>query len=244
MGIRNTDALYGKGLSRATLIFVKACAILSSFVPHTIVCVANKAKETHIAQGYNRKKMTVIGNGFDTIVFKPQKKIRYKFREELGITDDTLVIGSVGRFNEYKDHRNFICSAGKIAIENKNVLFLLAGRGLDLKNNFISQWISETGFSDRFILLGERSDIASILNAIDVFCLHSISEGFPNVLGEAMSVGLPSVVTDVGDAGLLLGEAGLLVPPGNTEALTKGLLDMIGAPKEKHIFYGNVAGKG
>ena len=241
-GIRNTDTFYGRGLSRSTAVLLKACAVLSSIIPHTIVCVAREGKKAHIVKGYKRKKMMVIGNGFDTKKFKSKKNIRHKIRDELGIKNNHIVVGSIGRYNEYKDHKNFIQSAGKVALKDENALFLLVGQGVSLENKFLSKWIEDTGFPDRFILLGERSDIPSILNAIDIFCLHSISEGFPNVLGEAMSVGLPSVVTDVGDAGLLMGDAGLLVPPRDSKALSRSVNKLIQQP-EKRLLLGTTARK-
>ena len=67
----------------------------------------------------------------------------------------------------------------------------------------------------------------------DVFCLHSVSEGFPNVLGEAMSSGIPCVSTDAGDAGILLGDTGRLVEVGQPKQLSKALLGVLDLPPEK-----------
>jgi glycosyltransferase involved in cell wall biosynthesis len=69
---------------------------------------------------------------------------------------------------------------------------------------------------------------------MDIFCLHSVSEGFPNVLGEAMCVGLPCVTTDVGDAALMVGEHGSIVPHSNPEKLAAALQVMIDqTPQER-----------
>jgi glycosyltransferase involved in cell wall biosynthesis len=87
--------------------------------------------------------------------------------------------------------------------------------------------ISATGYADRFALLGQRKDVPHCLSAMDLLCLHSRTEGFPNVVGEAMAAGLPCVSTDVGDAALLIGSTGKIVPKENHLALAEGLMSMI-----------------
>jgi glycosyltransferase involved in cell wall biosynthesis len=75
--------------------------------------------------------------------------------------------------------------------------------------------------------LGERKDIVECMAVMTLFCLSSKTEGFPNVVGEAMGVGIPCVVTDVGDASKLLGECGIVVPSSNSSELAKGLLKIL-----------------
>jgi glycosyltransferase involved in cell wall biosynthesis len=240
-GIRNTDLFPGSGVSQTTGWIMKLCAILSGFVPHTILCVGNRAKTVHADAGYTLSKMTVISNGFDVETYKPDLGIRHRIRQSLNVPSDTLIIGSIGRFNEYKDHRGFVLALANLASVDSKICFLLVGRDVGSNNVTLMRWIEETGHADRFRLLGERSDVSAILTAMDIFCLHSKSEGFPNVLGEAMCVGLPSVVTDVGDAGLLLGDAGLVVPPQDTESLTEGLLTLVQCTSETRASLGNIA---
>ena len=240
-GVRNTDLFSGSGVSQTTGWIMKLCAILSDFVPHTILCVARQTKKTHADAGYALKKMTVIPNGFDVDTYKPDLDIRHKIRHSLNVSPDTLIIGSVGRFNEYKDHRSFVSALAKLASTGSKTCFLLVGRDVDSDNITLMRWIEETGHADRFRLLGERSDMPAIFSSMDIFCLHSKSEGFPNVLGEAMCMGLPSVVTDVGDAGMLLGDAGLVVSPQDTEALAQGLLTLIQSSPEARVSLGNIA---
>ena len=69
------------------------------------------------------------------------------------------------------------------------------------------------------------------LTALDAFCLSSRSEGFPNVLGEAMSVGIPCVATDVGDVRTLLSHTGIVVPKENASALCEGLARVFELPR-------------
>jgi glycosyltransferase involved in cell wall biosynthesis len=187
------------------------------------------------------KKMTVIPNGFDVEAYKPDLDIRNHIRHFLNVSPDTLIIGSVGRFNEYKDHRSFVLALARLASADSKTCFLLVGRDVDSDNVTLMRWIEETGHADRFRLLGERSDMPAIFASMDIFCLHSRSEGFPNVLGEAMCMSLPSVVTDVGDAGMLLGDAGLVVSTQDPEALARGLLTLIQSSPEARESLGNIA---
>ena len=242
-GIRNTDLFPGSGVSRTTGWIKKLCAILSDFVPHTILCVGNRAKAVHADTGYTRSKMTVISNGFDVETYKPDLSTRHRIRQSLNVSSNALIIGSIGRFNGYKDHRGFILALANLASVDSKACFLLVGRDIDSDNVTLMRWIEETGYADRFRLLGERNDIPAILAAMDIFCLHSRSEGFPNVLGEAMCTSLPSVVTDVGDAGLLLGDAGLVVPPQDSERLAEGLLTMVQYTSETRASLGDIARK-
>lgn len=99
----------------------------------------------------------------------------------------------------------------------------MVGRGLDANNAQLAQWISATGCADRFVLLGERGDVPVCLAAMDLFCLSSRTEGFPNVVAEAMAMGLPCVVTNVGDAAMLVADTGVVVPKEDSAALALGL---------------------
>jgi glycosyltransferase involved in cell wall biosynthesis len=72
------------------------------------------------------------------------------------------------------------------------------------------------------------------MNALDLLVLPSIyGEGLPNIVGEAMACGVPCVVSDVGDAARLVGETGVVVPPGEAESLAEGVLALLARPAEE-----------
>jgi glycosyltransferase involved in cell wall biosynthesis len=224
-GVRTTDV--DGGCARATAFVRQACASLSRWIPHTIVCVAEAARRSHSLVGYDPGRMVVVGNGFDLSVLTSDQSQRGQLRTQCGFDKDDVVVGTLGRFNLDKDHANFVQAAGQLARRHPRLRFLMVGENLDANNDDLMDWIDATGHADRFVLLGERSDVAVCLAAMDIFCLSSRTEAFPNVVGEAMAMGLPCVSTDVGDVGVLMADTGVLVPKADPTALAQGVAGLM-----------------
>jgi glycosyltransferase involved in cell wall biosynthesis len=91
------------------------------------------------------------------------------------------------------------------------------------------------GIADKVMWVQARPDIRAMYNALDVFCSTSLSEGFPNVIGEAMACGRRCVVTDVGDSKLLVDDTGAAVPSNDVEALTAALRHELEAPEALNL---------
>jgi len=108
-------------------------------------------------------------------------------------------------------------------------------------NPELAGWIAKTGHTSRFMLLGERRDVPACLSAMDVFCLSSRTEGFPNVVGEAMAMSLPCVVTDVGDAAMLVANTGVVVAKEDANALAAGLSRLVEMTPEARRHLGQMA---
>ena len=215
-GVRTTDYSVE---SRSTRAVRWLCARLSGVIPSKIVSAAQASLEASKQAGYSAKKLMVIHNGFDVAALQSYKGKGEVIRMQIGVQSEELVIGCLGRYNPAKDHVNFIRAAGLVAAKYPTCLFLMVGSALTRSNAELMTHINATGFADRFVLLGERPDPAACLDAMDIFVLSSCTEGFPNVLGEAMAMGVPCVSTDVGDAAVLLGDTGELVPSRNATVL-------------------------
>ncbi|WP_019141891.1 glycosyltransferase family 4 protein [Noviherbaspirillum massiliense] len=224
-GVHSTELKTGEAWT--TQLVQKLCAWISEFVPHTIVCVAEAAKKAHIRAGYDARRMIVIPNGFDVSRLVATAEQRAVMRTECGFGEKDVVIGSLGRFHAVKDHHNFVRAATLLANRYPHVRFLLVGRDLVPANRELARWITETGHPHRFVLLGERADVPVCLAAMDMLCLHSRTEAFPLSVGEAMAMGLPCVVTDVGDAAVLVKDTGVVVPRENAAALAQGLENLL-----------------
>ncbi len=223
--IRNTE-IPQRSISVTGLV-VRLCAMLSRTIPKSIICCSRAGVKSHAMLGFDHNRMIVIPNGFDTKFFMPPLQSKKAIRSLLGLPHDSFIIGIVGRFDPLKGHDNFVEAAGIIAAQRtKNYNFLMVGRDIDCHNSKLNSIILKKGGQAKFILLGERKDIPNIMYSLDVLCLASKAEGFPNVVAEAMLMQVPCVVTDVGDAALIVGQAGRVVPPCNPHALAKTLMDL------------------
>lgn len=224
-GIRTTDL--NIGCARTTSLVRQACALMSRWVPHTIVCVADAALRSHARVGYDTRRMTVVANGFDLGALTASAAERNELRRCCGFGPQDIVVGTLGRFNLDKDHGNFVEAAGKLAAKDDRLRFLMVGRGLDADNGALGRWIRNTGHAERFVLLGERDDAAVCLAAMDIFCLSSRTEAFPNAVGEAMAMGLPCVATNVGDVAALVADTGVVVRKADPDALARGVSGLV-----------------
>jgi glycosyltransferase involved in cell wall biosynthesis len=238
-GVRTTEVSLGGSQATAGLRWL--CARWSGWLPHTIVCAANASRVAHEAIGYRTDRLLVIPNGFNLQRLQAAPGAREDLRIQHGLSEDTIVIGFLGRFNAVKDVHNFVNAAGRVARQYSNARFLMVGPGMDASNRTLAGWLESTGFADYFVLLGSRLDVEVCLAAMDVFALSSLAEGFPNVVGEAMAMRLPCVVTDVGDAAFLLGDCGVVVRAGDSVALAQGMADLLELSAEQRQALGEAA---
>ena len=223
-GIRNSK-IPQRSFS-VTSAIIRICSVLSFYIPNKIVCCAEVAKLAHVELGFCSSKMVVIPNGYDLSSFNPSSGLRDCIRNDLGFLESDLVIGVVGRFDPLKDFKNFVQAASLVSRNLDGVKFLMVGRGLDQDNAELNLWIEKSQYPANFILFGEANP-HDLYAAMDVYCLSSKAEGFPNVVAEAMAMRIPCVVTDVGDAARIVGESGVVVEPMDSNKLYKGLMSVL-----------------
>jgi glycosyltransferase involved in cell wall biosynthesis len=237
--IRRTEL--PKGL---TGLLARVSAKLSYIFPVKIVCCAETAKNTHIEAGYNSKNILVIHNGINAKLFRPNDVYRAKFRNEILVADDEFVIGMVGRYSPIKGHIYLLKAFEKLLNNNKGraIKLVLVGRDIDNAEP-LQEILSYPHIQDNLILLSERSDMSKVMTGFDILCLPSLSEGFPNVVAEAMAVGIPCVATDVGDSALIIGEYGYLVEPKDDVALVVGIESLLEMPELERREMGQKARK-
>ena len=155
--------------------------------------------------------------------------------------ENALLIGFFARYHPMKDHATFIHAAGLTNKRFPKIQFILCGHDINRENTQLMEDIEEAGIEYGIHLLGEIEDLARLLNSLDISSISSISEGFPRSVGEAMSSGLPCVVTDVGDAASLVGETGRVVSPRDPEALSKAWIDLLEKPDKERLALGLAA---
>lgn len=226
---------------KSTIFVMHTCARLSRLIPDHIVCCGETAKRNHAQFGYDSARMRVISNGFDTQIFRPNREARYRIRAELGIDEDAVVCAMIGRFAPQKGHDILFAAAVELLKKIPNMVFLLAGYDVAAKNPVIVSWLTDSMFRDRIMLLGPRTDVPSLLAASDIGVSSSHSEGFPNAIGEAMATGLPCIGTDVGDTARLIGSAGIVVPPGDAQALAAAITSVAALSKGERRRLGEMA---
>jgi glycosyltransferase involved in cell wall biosynthesis len=212
---------------RGTLAVVRACALLSKWLPLRIISCSTIAQKIHTEYGYVNDKFVVLPLGFDLSLFRPDGDARISVRLEFGLSPNTPVIGLVGRFDPQKNHLGFIRACSIIHKVRTDVHFLLVGSGVDEDNMSLKSAIKDNGLTKVVHLAGMRRDMPKIMAAIDFLASSSVGEGFPNVLGEAMACGIPCAVTNVGDSAFVVGETGFVVESGDMQGLAKSLLNFL-----------------
>lgn len=209
-GVYNSD-IYGNqstwrnlgGLSR----------LLSPYV-HGVVYNAEQARDFHRSFGFREPRSLVIPNCLDTREFRPDPASRAAVRRELGVPEDAVLVLTVARVDSMKDWGGVLEAVRDI----RGVVAVGVGKGTD-----------ELPRQPGFIGLGWRDDVQRLLSAADIFLLPSaFGEGTSVALAEAMSCGLPSVVTDVGGNGSFVGAGGIVVPPRRAAAVRAALLRLAG----------------
>jgi glycosyltransferase involved in cell wall biosynthesis len=226
-----------KNEKKMTGFIIKLGGYLSAY-PELIHYVSNTSMQQHVKIGYNDSKTVIIPNAFDTDIFTYRSQKSDQLRHELGIKSEEVLVGLIGRYHPVKDHGNFLEAASLLLKKRDNVHFILAGKGINIENEFLRKKIEQLYLANRVHLLGEREDIPNITSSLDIACSASYSEAFPMTVGEAMSCGIPCVVTDVGDSKLVVGDTGKAVPPRNPKAFADALMELIDLGNEGRMRLG------
>lgn len=223
-GVRNSGAHLERS-SRSARLVLRACALLSGSVPRAIVCAAQNAARRHADKGYRRDRLTVIPNGYDLSRYAPDPQAGARARGQWDLSRDVPVIGCVARWDPLKDHANLLRAVAALVRDGRDagLRCVLIGRGMSADNAELGAMLDKLDLRDRVVLNGPSDDVPAMMNGLDVHVLSSCAEGFPNVVAEAMACGVYCVVTDVGDAAYIVGDAGVVVPPEQPEALARGI---------------------
>jgi glycosyltransferase involved in cell wall biosynthesis len=202
---------YGRGLRTV----VKACTLLSSW-PDLVTANSGAGLKSHLALGYRPRRAEVVANGIDIDEFRPDPAVRQAVRGELGIPQDATLLAHVARVDPMKDHGSFLAAMTELP----DLFALLVGVGTE-----------NLAAARNVLRLGRRHDVARLFAAADFAVSSSrFGEGFSNALAEGMACGLPAIATDVGDAKLILGDTGLVVPPENPHALATAIRALAAEP--------------
>ena len=217
--------------TRTTRAILALSARLSSRTA-AILYNSQTAARQHERIGFNPARSVFIPNGFDCTSYRPDKTRRALLNELFAVPEGRTCVAVIGRCHPMKDHVSAVEAARRVIGSGRDIHLLLVGPGMDSPPADLKSAVALLG--DRVTVVGARTDVADWLPGIDMLMLSSAwGEAFPNILGEAMACGVPCVATDVGDSSLVVGDTGVIVPPGNSDALSQALTRMYdGGPAE------------
>jgi glycosyltransferase involved in cell wall biosynthesis len=229
------DLLPRHPLSTGVRIFAFLCARTR------MIAVSRAVKENFGGTIYPlgsglRKRTTVILNGIDLEKFQPDQTARQRVRDELNLGDSRPVIGIVGQLTPRKGQLELIRAFEKVLRQNPRVVLLVAGAPLFNRDHEYAQLVRETsrqlGVSDQVRLLGARSDVAAIMQALDLLVINSSAEPFGLVALEAMACGTPVVAVACDGLTEIIehGVDGWLVPTGDEQALAAAIVNLSRRP--------------
>ena len=135
----------------------------------------------------------VLNNAIDAAAYTYNPEKRAKVRKQLVLTDE-LVVGHVGRFSQPKNHPFLLKIFAALLKKEPNAVLLLVGGGDDMPK--IQAKAQELGIAERVRFLGVRSDVADLMQAMNVFVFPSLYEGLPVTMVEAQASGLPCLISD------------------------------------------------
>ena len=203
-----------KDESISTKIALGLSKILSQQASAIIYC-AHSSMQQHQVFGFKNANSQVIANGVFLYKFQPNPQLH-----------EPTVIGFAGRYHTAKGYPYLFETMG--LLKNENIIFKIAGGGASLENPEVKALFEQNQLdAEKVHLLDQISDMPAFYQSIDVFLMTSITEGFPNVLVEAMASGLPCISTDVGDAKYIVQDLGNIVPPRNAQALAQAILKYV-----------------
>ncbi len=212
--------------SSVTWFLLNLCARMSRRIPDAVISCSAFGRRSHISLGYEKSRVLFIPTGFLRVPKAGEamrdlgSKIRFK--------RDTprLVLGMLGRVSREKRHDLLLAALSEVVDKGHEVhLFLAGGVGLNPSDSPLRRLIIKRNLQSHVTLLGCVDNLDDFFSEIDCFTLVSDSEGFPTVIGQAMSKGLPCIASDVGDTRLLLSDPSQIVEVNEAEVLAQAIVD-------------------
>lgn len=191
-----------------------------------VVSVSAATREILVGNGVAPERITVIHNGIDHEAWSAQG-VQSTFRGELGLSPGAPLVGTVGRLGEEKDLRTLLEAMRAVLRRHPDACLALVGDGSERKA--LERHAAESGMGNRVVFTGYRKDLRNIYKALDLHVITSITEGLPNNLLEAMSMGVPTISTPVGGITEIVedGQNGCLVRVGDAEGIARRILTLL-----------------
>ncbi len=201
-----------------TLLIVIINSLFSYFIPKKIISCSLAGINTHLKFGYKKKKFILIHNGFEKVKIKNRS---FEFTKE-------FTVGIFSRYHEVKNHE-YLFQSLNILKKKYNFKLLLLGPNINRKNKILLKDIKNNNLTEEVIFINKKGifDINKYFSYIDLYVLCSRTEGFPNILGEAILNGVHVLSTDVGDAKLMLPNKKNIIPKDEKIKFSKKIENII-----------------
>ena len=197
-----------------------------------MLCISHAVREWLVGRGVPQDKARVIHYGIEPEKFSEP---RVNLREQWGLNDNA-VVGSIGRLEPRKGHDLLIQAMPELCMRVPSARLLIAGHDPCGYGVTLRRLIDRLGLGEKLRLVGFQTDVVSFLNALDVFAFASSSEGFGQVVIEAMAAGKPVITSKIAPLTEIVadGETGLLVESGSPQSFASAIAQLLIDPMERH----------
>jgi len=203
-----------------------------------VIAVSPSIKDALRRMKVPEERIELIYNGIVMGNYDPDTTSSAGLRQQFSIEETATVVGYVGRLSPEKGQKDFVTAMSRIVEQSSDVHCVFVGDG-PLKDELL-RYISELNLEGKIHFTGHLTDVVPVYKDIDMLALTSHTEGFPNVLLEALCMGVPVLATDVGGVSSIVhpGETGILVKAGDIAGIVSGMLELI-TDNQKAASYAN-----
>jgi len=200
-----------------------------------ILVNAEAVKDWLIGNGYGASKIAVIRNGVDLTRFDSLPP-SLQLRRQLGLADETPLVGVVSRLTRLKGLEHFLEAAAIVRSRFPDIRFLIVGETSPIDRPYLRDlqaYAARCGIAEHVIFTGLRTDVPSVLASLSVSVMPSLNEALSNVVLESMAAGAPTVATRVGGTpeAVIDGVTGILVPPADSTSLADAIVHLLNHPQ-------------
>jgi len=198
-----------------------------------VICVSDAERKKAETYGWSKAKLSVIHNGVPTPQVQDEP---CRIRANWNIPETAYVIGTIARLERAKGIKYLIAAMPRVISRYPNTVLMIVGDGS--KRSELSSLSLELGIAENVIFTGQLQDPSPILSIMDVFVLPSLREALGIAILEAMAFSLPVVATCVGGIpeAVIHNETGILLPPGNSEAMASALINLLENPAMRKAY--------
>ncbi|THI90760.1 MAG: glycosyltransferase, partial [Nitrospira sp. CG24A] len=221
---------YGHFGPTRSWLFLQIERVLS-VITDRLIALTDAERQDHLDRNVGiADRFAVVPSGIDRERFGLARAQGKQQPEWFGCPPDALIVGSVGWLTDIKGHKYLIEAVSKLKMDFPSLHLVIVGSGD--RHDALLQQAELAGVLDAVHFLGHRDDVEVCLAGMDLFVLPSLNEGMGRALVEAMAAGLPVIASRVGGIPAVISheQTGLLVPPGNADALADAIRRLLDQP--------------